>query len=58
MTAFDRAAARRRLGPEAMAAIQAVVAAAPPLKAEARMQIAAVFASAPRPASASPSLAA
>lgn len=58
MTAFDRAAARRRLGPAAVAAIEAAVAAAPPLRGEARMQIAAVFASAPKPASTSTQLAA
>jgi hypothetical protein len=55
---FDRAAARRRLGPAAVAAIEAVVASAPPLRAEARMQLAAVFASAPKTAPASPPLAA
>ncbi|MFF3622373.1 hypothetical protein [Streptomyces sp. NPDC002467] len=51
---FDRAAARRRLGPDAVAAIEAVVAAAPPLTAEARMQLQAVFASAPKASSAPP----
>ncbi|MCX5229728.1 hypothetical protein [Streptomyces sp. NBC_00233] len=47
MTApFDPAAARQRLGPEVVAAIERAVDAAPPLRAEQREQIRAVFATA------------
>ncbi|MCX4540455.1 hypothetical protein [Streptomyces sp. NBC_01565] len=58
MTAFDRAAAERRLGPAAVAAVRALVDAAPPLSGETRMQIQAVFASAPKQAAAAQPLAA
>ncbi|MFD9369611.1 hypothetical protein ACFWA6_18230 [Streptomyces sp. NPDC060020] len=54
MTApFDRAAAERCLGPAAVQAIRDLAAAAPPMRAETRMQLRAVFASAP-PASREP----
>ena len=52
---FSRAAAERRLGPAAVAAIARLVEAAPPLRAEQRMQLQAVFNSArPAPAQAPP----
>lgn len=53
MTAFNREAARRRLGPAAVTAVETAVAAAPPLSAETRMQLAAVFGSAPKAAATS-----
>ncbi|MZE53775.1 hypothetical protein GTY86_35780 [Streptomyces sp. SID5770] len=43
---FSLAAARERLGADAVAAIERAVAAAPPLRAEQREQIRAVFATA------------
>lgn len=43
---FDMAAARKRLGPQAVAAIERAVAEAPPLRPETREQIRAVFATA------------
>ncbi|MFJ3097410.1 hypothetical protein [Streptomyces hydrogenans] len=43
---FDMAAARKRLGPQAVAALQRAVAEAPPLRPETREQIRAVFATA------------
>ncbi|MEU9861282.1 hypothetical protein AB0D99_10420 [Streptomyces sp. NPDC047971] len=46
MNAFSMAAAEQRFGPAAMEAIEKSVAAAPPLTAERREQIRAVFASA------------
>ncbi|AZM91477.1 hypothetical protein [Streptomyces sp. W1SF4] len=48
-TPFSRADAERRLGPAAVAAVRALVDAAPPLRGETRMQLQAVFASAPKP---------
>ncbi|MCY0921875.1 MULTISPECIES: hypothetical protein [unclassified Streptomyces] len=57
MTApFSRAAARNRLGPTAVEAIRDLVAAAPPLTAEQRQQIQAVFESARPTAPVSPAL--
>ncbi|MFG2900925.1 hypothetical protein ACGFZH_28050 [Streptomyces zaomyceticus] len=50
---FSMAAARERLGAAAVAALMEVVDAAPPLRAEQREQIRAVFASA-RPRSTAP----
>ncbi|MET9465846.1 hypothetical protein ABZY44_13765 [Streptomyces sp. NPDC006544] len=51
MTApFNRAAAEQRLGPAAVQAIRDLVAAAPPLRVELRMQIQDVFRSAEAPA--------
>ncbi|MGW6395443.1 hypothetical protein ACWFR1_34245 [Streptomyces sp. NPDC055103] len=44
--AFSMAAARKRLGSNAVAAIERAVDAAPPLRAEQREQIRAVFATA------------
>lgn len=43
---FNRATAEHRLGPAAVAAIARIVEAAPPLRAEQRMQLQAVFNSA------------
>lgn len=43
---FSMAAARKRLGANAVAALEQAVAAAPPLRAETREQIRAVFATA------------
>ncbi|MFE9845838.1 hypothetical protein [Streptomyces goshikiensis] len=44
--AFSRAAAEQRLGPAAVQSIRELAAAAPPLRAEVRMQLRDVFASA------------
>jgi hypothetical protein len=44
---FSRAVAAHRLGPAAVAAVRALVDAAPPLPVSTRRQVQAVFASAP-----------
>lgn len=45
---FSREAAAHRLGPAAVAAVKALVDAAPQLSGETRMQLQAVFASVPK----------